>query len=265
MAMTLDSLFTLYRYTPGRRAWMLGRIRAVAEGAGFSSLAARCEALLPDETRLASDLRNWTEVRAGAARERTSQALVALDQNRDGLLGDFHAMLQTLGRLQNKPRGQAAARLVKRLFPEGSRALITLPYPDETAAIEALLALAKGELAADITAADADDWIENLTAANAEFSQAYDALTEQRQVDFKAVRADDARAQERFLVLVCHLVDLAHGTPALAALLDPIEVQQRALKDLYQRRRAVNDVDPGTGEDLDVPVPTDPATPPPTA
>lgn len=263
MALTLDSLFTLYRYTPGRRAWMLARIRAIADAAGLQSLAARCDQLTPDETRIAADLRTWTEVRAGLASARVSQALVALDQRRDGLLGDFHAALQAQARLVDRPRGQAAVRLLGRLFPEGSRALITLPYPDQTAALDALLAVARGELAGDVEVAAATDWIESLESAHADFAAAYDGLSERRQVDFKAVRAADTAAQERFLVLVCHLVDTASGTPHLAALLDPIDVQQKALKALYQRRRSVPDVDPDTGVDLEEPVVTDPPTPTP--
>ncbi len=47
----------------------------------------------------------------------------------------------------------------------------------------------------------------------------------------------------------------------LAALLDPVAVQQEAMKALYQSRRVVPDVDADTGVPLTEPVATDPAAP----
>lgn len=265
MPMSVGSLFTLYRFTPGRRVWMLSMIRKAAGELGLTSVVGRCDALLPAEEQLTADYRTWTEVRSDAAGTETSQALVGLDQTRDGLLGGFDTTLQTQSRLSGRKSGKAAAKLATKLFPEGSRPIITLPYPDETAAIDALVKLAQGELAGDVADASAADWVEDLAAANAAFKTAYNALTERRQVDWKDIRAKDADAQERFLVLVAHVVDTTFGSPAFAALVDPIDVQQAAMKALYQSRKIVVDIDPKTGDPLPEPVTTGSTTPiPPT-
>ena len=108
MALTLLSLFNLYRYTPGRRAWMLRRISQSATELGLGELAAAATALVEPEKTLAAGFRTWTTVRAGTESSEVSQKLVASDQQRDATLGAFDAFLAALAGRTARASGQAA-------------------------------------------------------------------------------------------------------------------------------------------------------------
>ena len=262
MALTLLSLFNLYRYTPGRRAWMLGRIAEAATQLGLSEVSAAATALVEPEKALAAGLRTWTTVRAETEASELSQKLVASDQLRDATLGAFDAFLAALAGRTTRASGQAAARLKAAAFPEGSRPIITQPYPDETAAIEALVNALEAEHAADVAAAGATEWVAELKEFNDAFATQYNRLSANRAVDFKALKTQDEAQQVAFLRFIAKVIAASDDTQ-LAALLDPVAVQQDAMKALYQSRRAVPDVDADTGEPLPGPVVTDPVTPTP--
>lgn len=262
MALTLLSLFNLYRYTPGRRAWMLGRIAEAATQLGLTGVAAAAAALVEPEKTLAAGFRTWTTVRAGTESSEVSQKLVTSDQQRDATLGAFDAFLAALAGRSARASGQAAARVQAAAFPEGSRAIITLPYPDETAAVEALVKALETQHAADVAAAGATEWVVELKEANGAFAAQYDRLSATRAVDFKALKAQDEAQQGTFLRFLAKVI-ASSDDAQLPTLLDPVAVQQDAMKALYQSRRAVPDVDADTGDPLPEPVVTDPGTPTP--
>jgi len=263
MAIDILSLLNLYRFTPGRRAWMLARIADAATEAGLAELAADAKSRIAAEKALAADLRTWTTVRAATEATEVSQKLVGLDQQRDAILGAFDAFLGALAGRSSRPAGQAAGRLQRAVLPEGSRKIITLPYPDETTSIEAMVEALEDPLAGDVTTAGAGDWVAELKTANGDFETQYNRLTASRRVDFKTLRVRDEALQATFLRLISKVVGASTDDGQLATLLDSVAVQQAAMKALYQGRRTITDVDVETGDPLPEPVATDPPAPTP--
>jgi len=263
VALEVLSLFNLYRFTPGRRAWMSARIAEAATQVGLAEIATAATALIASEKELAADFRIWTTVRAATDAAVVSQKLVVSDQQRDAILGAFDAFLDALAGRSTRPAGQAAGRVQREVFPEGSRKIITLPYPDETAAIESMVQVLETQLVGDVTAAGAGDWVAELKTTNSDFATQYDQLSAGRQVDFKALRVRDEAQQATFLRLIGKVVGASTDDAQLGTLLDSVAVQQAAMKALYQSRRAVSDVDADTGVPLPQPVATDPPAPTP--
>ncbi len=255
MAQSVSSYCTLYRFTPGRRAWMLRMIAERARRLGFDEVAARCEALLAEERALASDMQAWTVARARVAARKSSQRLGELDQARDRVGAGFSKYLKAQAFFagsggETGKLGEAAQRLLDGLFPDGVAAVIRSAYVDETATLGALVDRLRGPLWSDVQATKSEVWVDALEAANAAFDEEYDRLTGTAAGDWATLRTRDAEAQEAFVALVAAVIGAAYGTPHLEALLEPVEIQQAALKKLYQRRRSVPDVDPETGEAL---------------
>jgi hypothetical protein len=253
MTIQPSNLFSLYHFAPGRRGWMATQIKRIAEGLQMGPLAARCDMILMVERGLRGEVTNWSMVGPNANGSALSQELVASDQRRNRLLSAFDAHLEGLVALPNAAESRPAELILKRLFPSGSAAVITLRWPEESAIIDMLVDDLKKGLHDDVVAAKVESWVAALETENNDFNTYYANTGTDRQVSWGSMRNADIAAQERFLELSAFILDLARGDGQGVLrdlLITPVMSQQRELKELYRKRTGIGDLNPDNGQPL---------------
>jgi len=242
--------FAFPHLTAGRRGWVATQVKRLAEELQMGPLAARCDEIITVERGLYNEVMGWSMVAANVEGSAMSQALVAADQRRDGLLSAFEAHLEGLIALPNALESRPAEIILKRLMPSGSSAILTLSWPDVSALVDAMVHDLKMELHADVVAANLESWASALESENATFNAHFSTTAGDRQVAWTSLRTADNAAHERFLELVAFILDLTRGPgqgELRERLLAPVVAQQRELKELLRGGRPVPQIDPDDG------------------
>lgn len=162
----------------------------------------------------------------------------------------------------DEPRGEAAERVLRALFPAGVAAVSRLPFAEEHEQVNTLLERATAEdLAEDVrTLPELVGLLERLDERNREYGELL------RQAQLAPTREDVRQAQQRCQDRLAETLSLIIGLYALHSpertderdhLLEPIMRQNEALRLLRRRRRVPVDVDPQTGEELPSPASPD--------
>lgn len=250
MAVVPSHLFSLCRYTPGRRGWMVTQIGRVAEALKIPQIAARCAEHLPLERGLAAEMFAWSGVAGEASGAAVSRALVAADVTRARLIGALAAGLAGTAMLVGSPEAEAAKRIAAGVFTTPADVLVRLPWPEETRLVELAIDALKKDLHEDVVLTHLEPWVTAIETANVEFANLHAGLEASRAQTWTSLRANDVDAGERFLELLAFVLDNARGRgndELRSKLLEPVMVQERELAELYRSLRVVVDVDPDTG------------------
>lgn len=247
---SLASLFTLYTFTTGRAHFGLRAVGRAAEAQGFTELRAHCDAALAhiDVTRALE--RRWTTEPTNRGTNPAAAARAPLLDAAVGALRDA-AVAQTKGAAPDDPIFAEVSGFLAKALPNGVHAITSLPYVEKLAAIDDLLELLQGPLAADVQGLAVGRVATRLAERAEEFREALEAPPASV-LAFDRVRAARARCQSMLLGAVCIIVGKHHedteaGTADRLALLAPILEQNAAIGAYLRERLAVRDVDPETG------------------
>ncbi len=150
--------------------------------------------------------------------------------------------------------GAAVRRLQAAFFPHSLKPLTSGAYPDELSGVRRIVALAKGERAADVaTTPGLREILAILEARADEFESVLERETSAAP-SFAEAEAAAAEAERRMVDLVTAIHFHYRGDEEAAVarrseLLEPYAVQQESLRQRYRRRLPPVDVDPETGEE----------------
>ena len=248
----LESLINLYVSTTGRRLFAFRQVRALAEAESFTELVEHCDTAITHELAARQLERRWAGEPAAAAANPAAQRIDVLVDSTLGAIRD-HAVAQTRGASPDDPVHAQVAAFVKKVFPVGVHAVTTLPFYDESAAADDIVALLQGELSSIVTDLGLGRLRDRLAELAVQYREALDAPP-QSLIDWGRVRSARAEGQGLLLEAVAIILGKHHGrTPAATAarfaLLAPILKQNDAIGQYLRARRNVEDVDPETGAD----------------
>lgn len=252
MAITTASLANIYGFPVGRRVFVQREVEKRARALGITAVADKAAQGVAHDTALLS---KRIRARAGSDAVYGPEA-ARVDNQLDHCVTGFDAFLESQSRMYlGERRGESAARLRHALLPDGPGAVIRLPYAQQHAQIDAMLArLEEGDLAqltSDIP--DALPTVGRLRTINVRYGEVLNSYEIQPSTD--DLRAADAIGQELLaetLVLIqAHFIANApQDHEGRAHLLEPILRQNDAIRASRRRRRPPRDVDPDTGVEL---------------
>lgn len=274
MTPTAASFINIYDLPPGRRIYAATEIQRRTLERNIPAVILRC-ALLLDSDR---NLLRMLMLRAAGSEGQHGPEASEIDALFDHVLVGFHDHLFAQSRIfLGEPRGASAAALRQAVFPDGPGAITQLPYVQQHAQAEAMLAHLDGpELVTHVAALpELPPMITRVREISARYGA---ALPPHAQVpSTETIRAARARGHE----LMCEIVAmiLAHfatvdpvDPEGRAYLLEPIMSQNEAMRVTRRRRRRPVDIDPDTGVELPdepgdelpaAPAPEPPSTPAP--
>ena len=265
MVIRVSELSSLYKFPLGRCVFALRDVEGRAQALGQRDVA-RLAGRHASEAQDAMEL--MMRFRAGYESQYPPEA-TAMDNAVDRCLGGVAGYLDVQIRVYpDEPRGEAAERVLRALFPDGVASVSRLPFAEEHEQINALLDRARAEdLAEDVRALpELPSLLERLRTRNDEYgellrhSQPAPSREEVRQAQ---QLCQDRVAETLSLIIGHYALHFPERSDERDHLLEPIVRQNEALRALRRRRRVPVDVDPQTGEELPAPgAPDDPGASP---
>lgn len=249
---SLESLINLYVFTTGRLIFGIGQVRAAAAAQSFTALVKHCDMTLAHARATREMERRWAGEPADTGTNPEAQRIDVLVDGALGAIRD-HAMAQTRGAASDDPIHDEVAAFVKTLFPTTVHAVTSLPYVEELAAVDDIVKLLKGSLAAKVKDFGLSRLAKRLEGLADQYRDALDAAPTSL-MPWDKVRAARAEGQGLLLETVAIILGKHHertaaGTAERVALLGPILKQNDQIGQYLRARRAVSDVDPSTGKD----------------
>lgn len=252
MAVTTASLTKIYGFPIGRRVYVQREVEKRARARAIATVADKAaQGLAHDMALMGKRIR----VRASSDALYGPDA-VSVDNQLDHCVTGFDAFLDSQERMYlGERRGEVASRLRRELLPGGPGAVIRLPYVQQHAYIDAMLARLDEPGLAEHMAEMPEllPMVARLRTLNQRYGEVLNAYDTPPSTD--DLRAADARGQELLaetLVLIqAHfIVNAPLDHEGRAYLLEPILRQNEAIRTTRRRRRPARDVDPETGVDL---------------
>ncbi|UQA58324.1 hypothetical protein [Polyangium aurulentum] len=266
MDVALASLLNFYAFSTGRRLLAMQQVQKAALTAGFNALVDHCSVAIAHD-RATRDLEARWSGQKGAPQ--FSPEAKQIDILVDAALGALRDGIDAQARASapDDALGAIAVNLAQELFPKGVGAITTLPYVEELGELDRILRRLQDQASAPIVK---DLGLTRLVARLVSLEQQYRAAIEGTgdKIAFGSVKDARAKGQRLLLQAVAmilgkHPSDEAADQAARATLLGPILKQNEAIREYLRTRRAVEDIDPDTGEVEPTPAPTAPpaATP----
>jgi hypothetical protein len=262
MDVALASLLNLYDFSTGRRLFALQQVAKAALLADFKELAAHAHSAVKHDQSTRALETTWA---ATPAKPKGQAEVQKLDVLVDRALVSIRdtAQAQADGAEDDDEDDDEIAKKVETLltaiFPKGVQAVTQLTFVDELAAVDGILAALKGKKLAPIVAdLGLTRQVKRLTKLNAKYRTAQETPAASA-TSFGDVRGARAQGQEHLLQAVAMILGkYPQSTPehiaARTSLLGPILKQNDAIRLYLRSRRAVQDVNPETGEiDPDAP------------
>ncbi len=256
-----------YLFSPGRRIVTAQNVLDVAEEVGDVELAVQAREVIAFDREVWATQRLWERERE--VREGTRMSLLAIDQQLDRNLVGMHSVANghVYSLMPGDEQYDVSAAFLEEFFPKGPGAVTRLRYEDELAAVEAFLVQWKGDWAARLQVLSLTKLVERAEALTAEYRKAVRVVSH-RGMTWDEVRTLDDVGQENMLALIVRVCGVYNSKSAddtkmrgryMATFFD----QNARIKQIRKRTNVVSDVDPDTGEEVDVPGPSseDPVTP----
>jgi hypothetical protein len=258
MDMTLATLLSFYAFSTGRRLFAMTEVKNAALASGLAALAAHCDVAIAHDQGTRDREARWASDKNAAQYSPEARQIDLLIDSALGALRDaIHAEARDSG--PGDALGEAAAKLEKEAFPAGLAAITTLPFVEEHAEVERIIALLQSPAWGTVIQ---DLGLSRRLARVVELEAPYRAAIAlpTKTVTFDEVKAARAKGQSLMLQAVAMILGLhpSDGDADLAgrkALLGPIVKQNEAIRAYLRARRAIEDVDPTTGELEPAPAP----------
>ncbi|MEM9459374.1 MAG: hypothetical protein AAGF11_34665 [Myxococcota bacterium] len=250
----------LYVFPTGRRAFAQRQIAQRAGARGLTTIASHAEAAVAhEEQTLQLELQRKS---AGTSAARFSPETLKLDNVLDKKITGLDGFLDSQERLygEDSEPGQAAATIRRAILADGAAAITQLSFEQQSEAVDAMLTRLDQEDLADSLAlvAGLTAHIEQVRDCHAAYR---DALSKdvargpnREQLRTMQTQGQELLAQSVVLVLAHHIA--SQDLEITRELLAPIDRQSEAIRNARRRRRRPTDVDPTTGEDVELPEPT---------
>lgn len=260
MDISLGSLFNIYVLSTGRRLFAVQQVKKRAAERGCAAIEQRC-ALCLEHDRTTRGLESRWLAQQNAAPLLEASATKRVDVLTDRALTSLRdgAEAQLAAAVPGDGLAEKVAAFLLDLFPGGVAKVTSLPYVDELAAVDGIVEKLQGSLAPVAAELGLTRIADRLAQLAVEYRDALEA-DKPTAIDFGDVRAARARGQDLMLQVVAMIAgtypdSTPEDTAARAALLAPILEQNEAVRLYLRSRRAVEDVDPETG-DVDPNAPT---------
>lgn len=261
MDVALASLLNFYAFSTGRRLLAMQQVQKAALTAGFTALVDHCSTAIAHD-RATRDLEARWAGQKGAPQ--FSPEAKQIDILVDAALGALRDGIDVQARVSapDDPLGAVAVHLGQELFPKGVAAITTLPYVDELGELDRILRRLQDQASTKtVNDLGLTRHVARLVTLEKQYRNAIEGPGDK--VAFSAVK--DARStgqslmlQAVALILGKHPSDDAADRAARTTLLGPVLKQNEAIREYLRTRRAVEDIDPDTGEVEPSPAPTAP-------
>ena len=252
MDVALASLLNLYAFSTGRRIFALQQIQKIARETSFEELDAHITPALKHDAKTREIERQWARIPVTAPRgQGEMQRIDALTDRTLTAIRDA-AMAQAIGADPDDAIGPTVDAFLREIFPSGVQEVTKMGYVDELSVVDAIVSKLKGQLAPQVV----ELGLGRLAARLAKLAITYRAALEAPEDDglsFGTVRAMRAQGQEYLLQAVVLILGRYYrntkaDVAARQALLGPILTQNEAIRLYLRVRRAVEDVNPETGQ-----------------
>lgn len=262
MEAPLSAFFDFYQFPTGRRLFALAQVMKRAAARKLPDVAKHCNAALAHDRNCLDLERRWAGIAAEArgkgpvvATPSASASTLKLDALVDRTLTAIRdqAQNQTLGAAPDDPIFGMVGSFLKEIFPSNVQDVTGLPFVEELAAVENIVDKLTGKaLAPAVKELGLERLVNRLVGLTDQYRAALQAPAPET-LAFGQVRAARAEGQDLLLQTVAIVLGkFFRNTPedaeARAELLGPILEQQRAIAAALKGRRAVEDVNPETGE-----------------
>ena len=236
--------------TTGRGMCALRLCLEAADSLGQEALSALLDRALAHDRGTVAMERAWTR-----AKQQTRARGRALSVHRQiaRLIGIIHRNLtdNINGLDVEDPAARASMILLEQLFPQGVKPVVSLPFEDQLAMNDAILARLKGDLTKAAESAAVGRFATRLQALNDTFR---DELTKSgaKEIDYKELAAARDRGNlnlRHYAAAVIAAYPPESGDGQQEALLRPILEQSERTRQLRRDRRPPRDIDPETGEE----------------
>lgn len=235
--MVLERFVPLMQMSSGRRISILNQMRRLAQDASLPTLVAHIDRALAHDTVTRDYDNRWVEP---SRRSLYSPAVMSLDRFADIGLASIRdvTVAQIRGLPQSDPLVIDANAMLEDIFPAGVGAVTSLPFIDEVAACEVIVAKLTGRWASTVSQLG----LQQRVAYLSEYTQQYrEAVDERRNLDFATVQQYRRRGQQMLREVVVTTLGLFADSEnpdqvrARVRLLEPLVVQ---LDDIRARNRA---------------------------
>lgn len=259
----------IYQFPPGRRAFAMADVAQRASARHMDAVVAHASLGVAHDRKLMElELR----FKAGYDGAYGLDARV-VDQLIDRALTGLDGYLDSQERIygESSARGAAANAIRQALFPDGPGAITRLPFGEQHERTGVLLARAAGEDLAEHVSAlpDLPPMLAEVDTLNQDYGRvlkdyAQDVPT--REELREANERGQAYLAETVILILAHFVTHApEDHDGLEHVIEPILRQNAMVRDARRRRRKPEDIDPDTGEELELPAepgePGEPAAP----
>lgn len=253
----ITSLTGTYAFPTGRRVYTAQEVQKRAAKRALKKIARYAASLAAhDRKTLDMEIRR----RAGVGGSYGPDAL-ELDAQEDRALSGLDMSLEAQVRLYTEAseRGSAAARIRRAVFPEGVAAITRLSFVQQCVAVDALLdRMAAPDLAEEMaTLPELGPIVEHVRALNEQYRESIDDY-ERGVPTTEEVRAAQSQGQQMLaellvLILGHYISEAPDDDEGRGDMLEPILRQNEAIRVARQRRRVPGDVNPDTGDEVDLP------------
>ena len=254
MVIPAAGMFKLYKLPIGRAVFGLDEVRQRAATLGQAEIAELARRA-GDECRLT--LAMELKFKATYHSKYPPEATVA-DGLVDRCLSGSNSYLDIQRRFfPGEPRGAAAERITQAIFPDGVAAVTHLPYAEEHAHVNAILEQLESDELADAVALlpEFPELVARLRQRNAEYGDLLHAASEAPTSDELGVarqRCRDLVAGTVALIVGLYTLRDPENVTECEHLLEPILRQNEAVRVIRRRRAVPGDIDPETGEQVEV-------------
>jgi hypothetical protein len=256
MDVALASLLNFYVFSTGRRIFALQQAHKVAKEMQLTDLEQHIASAIKADRKTHELEQKWaasqkapTSGSADAGRTKRVDAQVdrALTALRDGAAAQIDGAEPS-----EKALVASIEAMLTDLFPKGVYSITTLPYVDELNAVDAIVKKLSDQYADLVTDIGLERHKKRLAKLAVEYREAQET-TKPAGPSFDEVRAARAEGQERMLeasamILGKYPSSKKDHVAARQSLLGPFLRQNEAIRQYLKSRRAVEDVNPDTGE-----------------
>jgi len=253
-----SDMFDFYLFPLSRQQYSLRQIDHALADCNDEVLRER----VAEAIRLGEEARDLDfDFKGGTRNNEFGPEAKRVDQELDRALGAVSKFLKTTAQAYGETSAQAqlARYAAGRLFPDGVRAVIHLPYVVQEDTVRLILRRVETEprLGRALRELGASRFIERVAEVHARYQK---ALRDTRLPQPKFAQVQEARraGQERLcqivVLVLARLVTGVHEGDQAKALwkaLREVKKQNAAIGRYYKRRRRVTEVDPETGEELE--------------
>jgi hypothetical protein len=195
----------------------------------------------------------WSAIRSGALSNVIPSLLPRVDSRTDLILGSIHDDAGRVARFAEAGTEdhQSATRILRRCFPEGARAVTTLPMIEQLTVAQAIDRALQGPLAADVAQIGLGYWAKALH----EILPQYESLILQaKQAEFNFSTLAQSRRHGRVLLnrlivrALHHAAEHPEDTEIVVNMLDTYSRCAARYSSVRRKNKTVPALNPNTGE-----------------